>query len=130
MRGVGDGVRSSHARGAVRTTAPPTRAFGDAVLRRGENQAPKTTSMDTGALFDRSARRVDSRGFISRRSAKRRTMTTVVSDATAAMTTIKSSSMVVNMLRTALYTVTYCRGTRWLDGSRLGCRARIDVLMV
>jgi len=55
-------------------------------------------------------------------------MATVVSDATSAMTTIKSSSMVVNMLRTALYTVTYCRGTRWrwMDGSRLGCRARID----
>jgi len=30
---------------------------------------------------------------------------------TMTMTRTKSASMVVNMLRTALYTVTYCRGT-------------------
>lgn len=57
-------------------------------------------------------------------------MATVVSDATAAMTTIKSSSMVVNMLRTALYTVTYCRGTRvgWTVRVSDVARASTDAL--
>lgn len=46
----------------------------------------------------------------SRRRARVKMATTMTTTGTAALTRAKSSAMVMNMLRVAMYTVTHCRG--------------------
>ena len=46
----------------------------------------------------------------SRRRARVHMATTAAATGTAALTRAKSSAMVMNMLRVAMYTVTHCRG--------------------